>query len=495
MQIHLICQAITDLLEEKKIVPVETIKGKVFEELSEYREFVISNLKLPAEVFDFILEESKTRILSCCGNEYYFPTTNNPDSQEPNVCLDCNLPIVNHYFWDDKVPTIYVPSTGKKVIVNNENFYLGRKADCDLCLDNIDMSRKHCCIRLIDDRYKAIDLGSRNGTYLNQIKITEAYIKSGDVLRFGKKIYVVIGNSSKTASVRLSIENSAMTKYGESSLTDMLMGVQIGPYMIQDNLGKGGMGIVYLAENIETHNKYAIKIIRSSKQDEIGVVARFHKEKHVLEKLKSPYIIQYYDAGCYNGLDYIVLEYFGTGSLGDYLQEHTKMSLYLSLKVIMRVLDAMEVAHESGVIHRDIKPDNILIDASFDVRITDFGLMKNLETSRTGASTVSGVTLGTPSYMAPEQIKTAKAVTAQTDVYGVAATLYHMLCGRPPYEGSGAIEIIMKVGVLPIHPLQKYEPDLPPALCEIIHKALSFELEDRYSSALQFKDLLGQFLE
>lgn len=286
-----------------------------------------------------------------------------------------------------------------------------------------------------------------------------------------------------------------MSKYGESSLTDMLMGVQIGPYLIQDNLGKGGMGIVYLAIHVETQKKYAIKIIRSSKQDEAGVVDRFHKEKHVLEKLKSPYIIQYYDAGTYNGLDYIVLEYFGNGSLGDYLRENETMSLYLSLKVIIKVLEAMEVAHESGVIHRDLKPDNILIDESFDVRVTDFGLMKNLETSRTGQSTVTGVTLGTPSYMAPEQIKTAKAVTAQTDVYGVAATLYHMLSGHPPYEGSGAIEIIMKVGVLPIKPLLKYNNELPIELCEIIHRALSFELEDRYTSALQFKDLLGKFLK
>lgn len=495
MQLHLICQAVTDLLDEKKIVPVESLKGKVFEELSEYREYVITNLKLPAEVFDFLLEESKTRILSCCGNQYYFPSNPANDSDETHVCLDCNLPIKNHYYWNDKVPTVYVPSTGKKMLVNSENFYIGRKPECELCLDNIDMSRRHCCIRLVDNRYKVVDLGSRNGTYLNQIKITEAYIKSGDVLRFGKKIYVVIGSSSKTTSVRLALDASAMSKYGESSLTDMLMGVQIGPYLIQDNLGKGGMGIVYLAEHIETHKKYAIKILRSSKQDEIGVVARFHKEQHVLEKLKSPYIIQYYDAGSYNGLDYIVLEYFGNGNLGDYLSEHGKMSLYLSLKVIMKVLEAMEVAHESGVIHRDIKPDNILIDESFDVRVTDFGLMKNLETSRTGASTVTGVTLGTPSYMAPEQIKTAKAVTAQTDVYGIAATLYHMLSGHPPYEGTGAIEIIMKVGVLPIKPLQKYELDLPEELCQIIHKALSFELEDRYTSALQFKDLLGKFLK
>lgn len=495
MQLHLICQAVTDLLEEKKIVPIDALKGKVFEELSEYREFVISQLKLPAEVFDFILEESKTRILSCCGNEYYFPINSENQSTENNVCLDCNLPIQNQYYWYEKVPTLYVPSSGIKIIVDVENFYIGRKPECELSLDNIDMSRRHCCIRLIENRYKVIDLGSRNGTYLNQNKITEAYIKSGDVLRFGKKLYVVIGNSSKTSSVRLSIETSTQSKYGESSLTDMLMGVQMGPYLIVDNLGKGGMGVVYLAEEVETHKKYAIKIIRSSKQEEAGVVARFHKEKHVLEKLKSPYIIQYFDAGTYNGLDYIVLEYFGTGNLGEYLRANTKMSLYLSLKVICRVLDAMEVAHEQGVIHRDIKPDNILIDESFDVRVTDFGLMKNLESSRTGASTVTGVTLGTPSYMAPEQIKTAKTVTPQTDVYGIAATLYHMLSGNPPYEGVGAIEIIMKVGVLPIKSLHKCEPELPKELCDIIHKALSFELEDRYSSALQFKEQLEKFLE
>lgn len=495
MQLQLICQAVTDLLDEKKIVPVEALKGKTFDELSEYREFVISELNLPEEVFDFILEESKTRILSCCGNEYYFPTSPANGVVEDQICLDCNSPLVNQYFWAEKVPTLYVPASGIKVIVNDENFYIGRKPECNLCLDNIDMSRRHCAIRLIDNRYKVVDLGSRNGTYLNQVKINEAYIKSGDVLRFGKKIYVVIGNSSKTTSVRIAIDESTMSKYGESSLTDMLVGVKIDKYLIKDNLGKGGMGVVYLAEHVETHKKYAIKILRSSKQDEEGVAARFHKERHILEKLKSPYIIQYYDAGTYNGLDYIVLEFFGTGSLGDYLREHQKLSIYLSLKVICKVLDAMEVAHDSGVIHRDLKPDNILIDGAFDVRVTDFGLMKNLESSRTGVSTVSGITLGTPSYMAPEQIKTAKAVSAQTDVYGAAATLYHMLTGHPPYEGSGAIEIIMKVGILPIKSIRDYEPEIPKELCVIIEKALSFEAEDRYASVVQFKDLLGPFLK
>ena len=495
MQLHLICQAVTDLLDEKKIVPVEGLKGKEFEELSEYRDFVISHLKLPAEVFDFILEESKTRILSCCGNEYYFPASETTTEFDVQVCLDCKLPLINQYYWSDKVPSLYVPSTGKKLIVSNENFYIGRKTECDLCLDNIDMSRRHCAIRLIDNRYKVVDLGSRNGTFLNQIQVTEAYIKSGDVLRFGKKIYVVIGHSSKTSSVRIKLEASTMTKYGESSLTDMLMGVTIGPYLVQESLGKGGMGIVYLAENTQTHKKYALKILRSSKQDEAGVAARFHKEKHVLEKLKSPYIIQYYDAGCYNGLDYIVLEYFGKGSLGDYLREHQKLNQFLSLKIICKVLEGIEVAHELGIIHRDVKPDNILIDENFDVRVTDFGLMKNLESSRTGVSTVTGMTLGTPSYMAPEQIKTAKAVTAQTDVYGAAATLYHMLSGHPPYEGAGAIEIIMKVGILPIKPLRDYDLDLPEALCTVVERALSFELEDRYASALQFKELLEKFLK
>ena len=495
MQLHLICQAVTDLLEEKKIVPVDALKGKIFEELSEYREFVISELNLPAEVFDFILEESKTKILSCCGNEYYFPTNMDHSVDVDKICLDCNKPLVNQYYWEEKVPTLYVKSTGKKVIVSKENYYIGRKSECDLCLDNIDMSRRHCCLRLVDDRYKIVDLGSRNGTFLNQIQVTEAYIKAGDVIRFGKKIYLVVGSSTKTSSVRIALDASTMSKYGESSLTDMLVGVQIGPYIVRDNLGKGGMGIVYLAENLETHKKYAIKILRSSKQDEVGVVARFHKERGVLENLKSPFIIKYYDAGCFNGLDYIVLEYFGKGSLGDYLREHIKLSMYLSLKVACKVLSAMEDAHEQGIIHRDLKPDNILIDESFDVRVTDFGLMKNLETSRNGNSTVSGVTLGTPSYMAPEQIKTAKAVTVQTDIYGVAATLYHMLTGHPPYEGAGAIEIILKVGVLPITPLHEWEPELPLELCTIIDRALAFNLEDRYSSALQFRELLEKFVK
>ncbi|PCJ58838.1 MAG: hypothetical protein COA79_12280 [Planctomycetota bacterium] len=487
MHVQLICQAVSDLLEEKKMVPLEKLQGRYFDSLSEYRLFLETELSIPNEVMDLLLEESKTRIYSCCGREYYFsPNVDYHDSDE-KTCVECGVEIKNHYFWDEYIPSLFVKDAGLKFIVKTDNFYFGRRKQCELCLDDIDLSRKHCVIRMFGRRYKLIDLGSRNGTYLNGKKISEAYIKAGDTIRLGKHIRIVIGMSKKTESVKIKYDNDSSHIIGESSITDMLIGVEMGKYLIKENLGKGGMGVVYLADNVENGQEVAVKVLRASRKDEPGVEHRFNKEKNVLKQLHSDHIIQYLDAGQFNGLNYIVMEYFGKFNLGEYISIHGVLTLPVSVNIILKVLKAMEQAHGSGIIHRDIKPENVLVDEELNVRITDFGLMKNLEASQTGLTTVTGVTLGTPSYMAPEQIKTAKNVTVQTDVYGIGATLFHMLTGRPPYEGVGAIEILMKVGEEPLPKLNSLVPDLPIWICDIVDKALEFGMEDRFSSAMEFR--------
>ncbi len=128
------------------------------------------------------------------------------------------------------------------------------------------------------------------------------------------------------------------------------------------------------------------------------------------------------------------------------------------------------------------------------MRVSDFGLMKSLEISSSGSTTVTGVTLGTPSYMAPEQIKTAKSVTFQTDIYGAGATLYHMLSGVPPYDGYGSIDILMKVGEEPIRPLKALRPELPDRLCDLVDNALAFNLEDRVQTVSHFTEELKAIL-
>lgn len=495
MQIQLLCQAVTDLLIEKKIVDVTSLVEKEFEDLSAYKAHLLNNLNLPSEVVDILLEECKTRIYSCCGREYYFPAIKDAVNID-KICLECGAEIRNPYLWDEKVPSLFVSLGGLKTIVKNESFYIGRKKDCDLSLDNIDLSRKHCCIQLIDNKYKLVDLGSRNGTYLNNRKIKEAYIKPGDEFKLGKKIRVIVGSSSKTSSIRKNLESNSSTSYGGSSLTDLLSGVEIRDYKVVRPIGKGGMGVVYLAEDQRKNRKVAMKFLRSSRHDEPSASARFYKEQHILEKLQCDYIISYYDAGCYNHLDYIVLEYFGGFTAGEYLKKNDSFAPDVAIGIMLKVLEGIDHAHSIGVIHRDLKPDNILLDENFDVRVSDFGLMKSLESSSSGSTTVTGVTLGTPSYMAPEQIKTAKNVTFQTDIYGAGATLYHMLSGIPPYDGYGSIDILMKVGEEPIRPLKSVRPELPDRLCDLVDKTLEFNLKDRVESVTYFKEeLIGVLKE
>jgi serine/threonine-protein kinase len=266
-----------------------------------------------------------------------------------------------------------------------------------------------------------------------------------------------------------------------------LTGRTLGDFHLLRRLGAGGMGQVYLAEQVSLSRKVALKILRP---DLIAAypeaMERFRLEAKAVARANHANIVQVYTHGEADGVCYIALEYVEGRNLGEYLARKGPPEVLLALSILRQVAAALQRAGELGIIHRDIKPENILLTRKGEVKVADFGLSRGLTGEQPLHLTQSGVTMGTPLYMSPEQVE-GKPLDPRTDIYSLGVTCYHMLAGQPPFRGETAFEVALRhVRDEPV-PLAQVRPDLPEALCAIVHKMMAKDPAQRYQTA---RDLL-----
>ena len=209
---------------------------------------------------------------------------------------------------------------------------------------------------------------------------------------------------------------------------------QIPGYEMQRVLGRGGVAIVYLAQHVRLGRSVAVKMLLAGHHAKPRELDRFSREARTLAELHHPNIVQIFDVADYNGCPYFTMEYLNGGSLSDRVKERP-MPAKDAARMIATFAEAIHAAHQSGIIHRDLTPSNILFTADGVPKITDFGLARHLH--ETGRLTITGAALGTPGYMAPEQADGRGSETGPaTDVYGLGAILYKLLTGRPPFQAE-----------------------------------------------------------
>lgn len=254
---------------------------------------------------------------------------------------------------------------------------------------------------------------------------------------------------------------------------------RIGRYLIQQELGSGGMGTVYLGQHVETQELAAVKILPASLSRESGFVARFGREIAAMQQLKSPNIVELYESGEDHGIYYYAMEYVAGETLTSRLKREKRLPWREVIDIGVQVCKALKAAHNSGIVHRDLKPSNLLIDEIDSVKLTDFGIAQVFATSKL---TVTGGILGTAEYMSPEQAQGNRA-TRQSDIYSLGAVLYVMLTGRPPFTGKTTLEIIQKHRFAQFDSPRRIVPEIPFWLDEIVCKCLSKKPEDRYPDA------------
>jgi tRNA A-37 threonylcarbamoyl transferase component Bud32 len=264
-----------------------------------------------------------------------------------------------------------------------------------------------------------------------------------------------------------------------------LSGKTIGDYKITRLLGKGGMGQVYLAEQISLKRQVALKFLKPDLAANQDSLKRFKAEAEAVAKATHAAIVQVYAIGELNGLNFMALEYVEGRNLQEYLDKKGTLEVLLGLSIMRQVAGALQRASELGIVHRDIKPENILLTRKGEVKVTDFGLSRVLydESGAQGLNlTKTGMTMGTPLYMSPEQVEGKKTIDHRTDIYSFGVTCYHMFAGNPPFKGTGPFEVALQHVQSRPQPLSEIRPDLPPELCVIIHKMMAKTPEARYQS-------------
>jgi serine/threonine-protein kinase len=269
-----------------------------------------------------------------------------------------------------------------------------------------------------------------------------------------------------------------------------LSGRTVGDFNVIRRLGQGGMGQVYLAEQVSLKRKVALKVLRPDLARNEQSLARFKAEAEAVARLTHANVVQVYYIGAVDDLPYMALEYVEGKNLREYLEKKGPVELPLGLSIMRQVAGALTRAGELGIVHRDIKPDNILLTRKGEVKVADFGLSRVLTGDAPLNLTQSGVTMGTPLYMAPEQAE-GKPVDCRADIYSFGVTSYHMLAGEPPFRGATAVEVALQHITAQPAPLNQLRPDLPPAVCALVQRMMAKRPEDRFETA---RDLLREIM-
>lgn len=256
-----------------------------------------------------------------------------------------------------------------------------------------------------------------------------------------------------------------------------LVGQTLDHYHIIEQLGEGGMAIVYKAFDTRLERSVALKVIRSERMDDSQFLGRFQREARALAKLTHPNIVHINDYGDNEGLPYLVMDFIPGGTLKERMGAPIPWAE--AAWFLAPIARALEYAHSQGIIHRDIKPSNILVTDSGQPMLTDFGIAKILQDDKSANLTTSGIGMGTPEYMSPEQVMGA-AVDGRTDIYSLGIVFYEMVTGRTPYKADTPMAIAIKQVNDPLPRPRQYVPGLPPQAEQVIFKALAKHADDRY---------------
>ena len=282
---------------------------------------------------------------------------------------------------------------------------------------------------------------------------------------------------------------------------DRLAAALADRYRLERELGAGGMATVYLAQDLKHDRQVAIKVLKPELAAVLGA-ERFVVEIKTTAALQHPHILPLFDSGTATSHPersegspaasflYYVMPYIEGETLRDKLSRETQLGVDEAVRITTQVADALDYAHRHGVIHRDIKPENILLHDGRPM-VADFGIALAVSAAAGGRMTETGLSLGTPHYMSPEQATADKQITARSDIYSLASVLYEMLAGEPPHMGNSAQAITMKIIAEPAGPVTQHRKSVPPNVAGAIAKALEKLPADRFDSARQFAEALG----
>jgi eukaryotic-like serine/threonine-protein kinase len=392
----------------------------------------------------------------------------------------------------------------------HDTFIVGRASYAHFRLEAHDkyFSRAHFLIEVNPPLCRLIDMGSTNGTYVNGLKVNEIDLKHGDQIKGGKTVLEVTietdpqGESpresapaaagrpapaspsvpaSAPAAVASSVSHAQQPLPAQQPLT------RLGEYALLRELGRGGMGIVYLAQRGAERSPVALKTIEPKVHVSPRETERFLREASILKALDHPGIVRFLECGESNGQVYLVLEYVDGMSVSAILKRSGTLPVARSARLISGLLHAVQYAHDRGFVHRDIKPGNLLVHPGTEgesIKLADFGLARAYRDAKFSGLTLQGELGGTIAFAAPEQLTNFRETKPASDVYAIGATLYMMLTGRYVYDFPNKLnrQVLMILQEDPV-PIRSRRQDVPEELSDIIHRALRRKPEERFENA------------
>jgi hypothetical protein len=400
-----------------------------------------------------------------------------------------------------------------------ESRIIGRSKTSDISISDPLLSRRHMRVDIAESAFTVTDLKSSNGTFLNGERITESALKAGDEIKIGQTILEVTTEAPVPATAahpaalagepvvdhnlrfcskcyravsadELSSDELGFAE-GRFICAECQAGKAFDPNIIEgfkiiDKLGEGKLGSVYKAKHLALDKYVAVKIVVPERTVNQKTLQTFMREAKIGGQLYHPNIIEMYDAAESNGVYYITMEYVDGPTVEQKVESSGPLSLKDAINIITRVSEALEYAHGSNIIHRNVRPANIMISRRSQVKLTDFGLAKSLEDTDSAGITMPGEGKGTLFYTAPEQISDARTADHRSDIYSLGATLYFMLTGRPPFVAPTIGMTMRRIVQGDLDPIMDFNPNVPKGIWEIIQKAMDRDPQKRFQSVSQF---------
>jgi len=282
---------------------------------------------------------------------------------------------------------------------------------------------------------------------------------------------VLVQQGVLTPAQKETVEKKAQAQKGATQLLH---------YKLVKKLGEGGMGAVYLAEDTKLARKVAVKVLPKKFNDNVELLKRFRREAEAAGTLKHPNIVGAYDFGEDAGWHFYVMEFCEGEGLDALLKRDRMLPIPRALDLTLQVARGLKFAHDHGIIHRDVKPANIMLTRDGTAKILDLGLSKNIEEAELSFKTVSGAVLGTPHYISPEQAQGEKKIDGRTDIYSLGATFYHFLTGQTPFDGATIFEILSKQVTAQLPNPQDLREEIPEGIITVLRRMMAKDPNDRY---------------
>ncbi|MBM4371565.1 MAG: protein kinase [Deltaproteobacteria bacterium] len=369
-----------------------------------------------------------------------------------------------------------------------DRLLVGRGEQCDVVLPGEGVDDAHCQIMERAGELLLVDSDSLGGTFVNGTQVRRCKLHFGDLVLVGRTPLMVNQGLPATPFFRPSPGQGADERACFLGLDPTeLSGTSLGGFRLLRQLGVGGMSVVYLAEQVSLGRLVALKVLKKDFGGHQKTIERFMREARAGARLNHPNIVMIYDAAVQGGLGYIAMEYVEGEDVGRWIKRFGKLPVDLAVSICVQTATALDVAHAAGIVHRDVKPTNILFSRGGVAKLLDLGIAKILEEAFLEESRAG---LGTLSYMPPEQTTDASVADHRADVYSLGASLYKMVTGQAPFRARTVPDLVKMIRRAPLPDPRAVNPAISQTLVDVLERAMAKSPEDRYPDMKVMRDAL-----